>query len=156
MSGFALPQREGTRPRTTQRTPHTQLEQNSSPEIYEQLAEWAFALPDVVEAPSGVSVPGARALLVSPDVEANERAFMVGREFAHIHPMPYPGSLHLNLMPPDAEEAIQQGWGENHFLVDLGVLPPGTIMVYAPRNDADLAVVETIIARSHAYATNRL
>ena len=152
---FTLPAREGPRPQTTRATPHSQLDQNSSPEIMDQLANWAFALPRVQEEPSGISVPGARALVLEASAEANNSAFMVGREFAHIHPQPLGGSLHLKLAPSDAERVIQKGWGENHPLVDAGMLSPGTLMVYAPRDEDDLAVVQRIIVRSCEYAQNR-
>lgn len=89
MSESTLPQRSGSRPRTTPTNPHTQLEQNPEREVVEELALKVFALPDVEERPSAISVPGARALWLRDDVPPGPReAFMIGREFAHIHPMP--------------------------------------------------------------------
>ena len=153
---FELPYREGTRPRTTNRTPHTQLDQNSSPEILEKLTEWAFSLEARIEEPSRISVPGARALVLQEDVKSDEEAFMIGREFAHIHPQPSGGSMHLKLRPDHVAEVIKKGWGENHFLVDAGTLPVGAVLIYAPRNDEDLEVIKIIILQSYQYAQAEL
>ena len=78
----------------------------------EALASWAFSLEGVREEPSGISVPGARALVLIESVSGNRDAFMIGREFAHIHPEPLGGSLHLKLKEDDASEVIEKGWGE--------------------------------------------
>ena len=46
-------------------------------------------MPGVEERPSAISVPGARAMGLSEGVPTGPReAFMIGREFAHIHPLP--------------------------------------------------------------------
>lgn len=104
-----LPERDGPRPRTTPTNPHTQLEQNPDNSIVEELARRVFALPGVEERPSAISVPGARALWLREEIPAGPReAFMIGREFAHIHPLP-DGSLHAALPPEIAEEAIEKG-----------------------------------------------
>ena len=62
MDWKALPERSGPQPRTTPTNPHTQLEQNPDRTAVEELARRIFALPDVKERPSEISVPGARAL----------------------------------------------------------------------------------------------
>src|SRR5829696_1876727 len=114
MNESVLPKRSGSRPRTTPTNPHTQLEQNPEPEMVEELAWRVFALPGVEERTSAISVPGARALWLREELSAGPReAFMIGREFAHIHPMP-DGSLHAALPPEGAQEAIRKGWAEQH------------------------------------------
>ncbi len=114
MSESILPQRSGSRPRTTPTNPHTQLEQNPEREVVvEELARRVFALPGVEERPSAISVPGARALWLREDVQPGPpEAFMIGREFAHIHPMP-DGSLHAALPPEVAQEAVEKGGPSN-------------------------------------------
>src|SRR5438876_3005095 len=55
----SLPARPGERPRTTPTNPHTQLDQQPlDAAVVEELARRIFALPGVVERPSGISVPG--------------------------------------------------------------------------------------------------
>jgi hypothetical protein len=149
-----LPLRASARPRTTPSNPHTQLDQQpTNPAIANQLAERAFALPDVEERPSAISVPGARALWLREGVPAGPReAFMIGREFAHLHPAP-DVSLHLNLPPKWVDHVLAQSWGEFHPMATRGLIPATTVMVYAPRNAEELEVVIRILRVSHYFAS---
>jgi hypothetical protein len=61
---FKLPPRPGERPRTTPCAPHTQISQNSAPEVHRVFKVRAFELPFVRREPSGISVPGAEALVL--------------------------------------------------------------------------------------------
>jgi hypothetical protein len=152
MSALKLPRRAGPRPRTTPTNPHTQLDQNPEPQVVEKLFRRVFALPGVEECPSAISVPGARALWLSRDVPMGPReAFMIGREFAHIHPMS-DGSLHAALPPAVAEEAVRRGWAEQHPVARLGHIPPNVVMIYAPRDDEELEVVFGLVEESRRYA----
>ena len=152
MGGYELPPREGPRPRTTPTNPHTQLDQNPGPSLVQELARRAFALPDVEERPSAISVPGARALWLSEDVPAGPReAFMIGREFAHIHPMP-DGSLHAALPPEVAREAVEKEWAEQHPVARLGYIPENVVMIYAPRDEPELEIVLKLVEESRRYA----
>jgi len=150
---LTLPKRSGPRPKTTSRLPHSQLTQHGPDDIVAQLHEWCFALPSVANEHSGISVPGARALVLHHGTECNHEAFMVGREFAHIHPHPDSGSMHLKVNAKDAQAVKDAGWGEDHYLVTQGHYPPGLIMVFSPRDAEELAVVKTIVARSYEFAT---
>ena len=51
MNESVLPKRSGSRHRTTPTNPHLQLEQNSQPEMVEELAQRIFTLPGVEGAP---------------------------------------------------------------------------------------------------------
>ncbi|MEM9079414.1 MAG: hypothetical protein AAGC74_01840 [Verrucomicrobiota bacterium] len=106
----------------------------------------------VLNQPSGISVPGSRALVIEDRIEANLEAFMIGREFAHIHPDPDRGSMHAKLSPDDAQEVVQKGWGENHYLVSQGQYPEGLVMLFSPRNKAELETIQSIVKRSYEFA----
>lgn len=148
----SLPSRSGNRPRTVRGLPHQQLDQQPSDEtIRAKLATRLFALEGVVEAPSGISVPGARALVLRDPVSGPADAFLVGREFAHLHPPP-DQSLHITLPDWRARAAIEAGWAEHHPLVAEGRLPPGHVMVYAPRDEAELEVVSGLVCESYQFA----
>jgi Family of unknown function (DUF5519) len=149
----SLPLRSGERPRTTPTNPHTQLDQQAAdPRIVEELARRIFALPGVVEQPSRISVPGARALTLADGEPAGPpEAFLVGREFAHLHPAP-DRSLHAMLPLDLAEQAIEAGWAEVHPVARMGLIPPTAVMLYAPRDEDELAVVEQLVRASHAFA----
>jgi Family of unknown function (DUF5519) len=153
MSALELPARAGDRPRTTPTNPHTQLDQQpADPGIAEELARRAFALSGVVEQPSGISVPGARALVLADDEPAGPpEAFLVGREFAHLHPSP-DHSLHAMLPLEVVDAAIDAGWAEHHPVALRGLIPRTAVMLYAPRDEAELDVVETLIKASHDFA----
>ena len=147
-----MPLRRGPRPRTTRTNPHMQLEQNASAALWKELGERAFRLEDEAERPSMVSVPGARALWLRDDVRAGpDQAFMIGREFAHLHPLPE-GSLHMALPPAIARVAVARGWAEPHPMSRLGYLPTHVVMVYGPRDTDELEVVWRLVEASYHYA----
>lgn len=153
-SQLTLPRRTGAEPAVTDGMPHIQLDQTASDEMLEKMTLWAFALSGVTEQPSRASLPGARALTVSPDVPIGDpEAMLVGREFAHIHPQPYGGSMHMKLLPHQTSEVVDKGWGEHHPLSLDGSMP-NLLMVYAPRTDDDLAVIKIIISAAVEYATS--
>lgn len=153
----SLPQRSGTRPRTTPTNPHTQLDQQpADTAIREALGERVFSLPDVQERPTRISVPGARALWLKDDVPAGPReAFMIDREFAHLHPG-QDQSLHAALPPELAQAAIDAGWAELHPVARTGLIPPTVVMIYAPRNQEELEVIYSLVVASYRYAGGSL
>ncbi|MEL6863054.1 MAG: hypothetical protein AAFP19_01490 [Bacteroidota bacterium] len=148
-----IPARLGERPKTTNTNPHTQL--NQQPEDISHitsLMDWAFTLEHIERKPSGVSVPGAVAMCMADGHTCEAcNAFMVGTEFAHFHPHP-DYSMHLGLPKEEAEVVIEKGWGEWHPLIARGFLPPNIIMLYAPRNETELAVAQLILKASYAFA----
>lgn len=147
-----LSHRTGSPPATTPTNPHTQLDQQpAGSEQRELLAASVFALPGVVERPSLISVPGARALWLAEGAAGPPEAFLVGNEFAHLHPAP-DQSLHLMLPPTLVREAVEAGWAEQHPVARRGLIPANAVMVYAPRNDAEREVVEELVRASHAFA----
>ena len=150
MNESVLPKRSGSRPTTT--NPHMQLEQNPEREVVEELAMRVFSLLDVEERPSAISVPGARALWLREDLPTGpQEAFMIGREFAHIHPVP-DASLHAALPPEVAQEAIRKGWAEQHPAARMGRMPQNVVMIYAPRDAQEIEVVAGLVAEAYRYA----
>ncbi|MEM9338049.1 MAG: hypothetical protein AAGA66_04925 [Bacteroidota bacterium] len=152
-----MPVREGTKPKTTDTNPHVQLTQQPEDlSFIEDLMEWAFALQYIQRQPSGISVPGSVAMCLDEDHTCDGcNAFMIGTEFAHFHPHP-DYSMHLGLRKEDAELIILNGWGEWHPLIHRGILPPNIIMMYAPRDQAELEVAQFILGRSYAFAKGEL
>jgi hypothetical protein len=149
----ALPLRAGDRPRTTPTNPHTQLDQQPTDSHWiDELARRVFALPGVVEEPSRISVPGARALVLAPgEATGPPEAFLIDREFAHLHPAP-DHSLHAMLPTKAVTEAVAAGWAEPHPVALRGLIPPTAVMLYAPRDEAELDVIERLVRASHGFA----
>lgn len=150
---FLAERRAGPRPATTRTNPHTQLSQNAPPELQERVFAFASSLPGVVVGPSEVSVPGARAFHLPKSAATAQEAFMVGHEFAHIHPVT-DGSLHLVLPPDLVQRVIENGWAELHPLAGKYGAPANIVMVYGPRDDAELTVVLGLIRAAHQLATD--
>ena len=148
-----LSARPGPRPRTTPTNPHVQLDQNAPLELQELLFERARALPGVRVEPSMISVPGASAFVLVEEAAGGPlEAFMIGREFAHLHP-PTDGSLHMMLPLELAEAVDSHGWGELHPVARMGVIPWTAMMVYGPRDEGELEVVWELLRASHAFAS---
>jgi hypothetical protein len=149
----SLPARLGDRPRTTPTNPHTQLDQQPTDLAWvEELARRVFALPGVIEQPSRISVPGARALVVAPEEATGPpEAFLIDREFAHLHPPP-DHSLHAMLPAETVTEAVAAGWAEPHPVALRGLIPQTAVMLYAPRDEAELDAIEALVRASHAFA----
>lgn len=150
-----LAPRQSPRPSTTSpRIPHQQLDhQPSDATVVDELSRRVFGLPGVQEQPSGISVPGARALTLTDGAALGPaEAFLVGREFAHFHPSP-DLSLHLTLPTADAAHAIERGWAEWHPWVLEKRLAPTVVMVFAPRNVEEASTVERLVRRSWQFAT---
>jgi hypothetical protein len=152
MDPITFPPRVGSRPRTTPTNPHQQLDQHPPIPVFEELCERLFAMPHVIERPSAISVPGARALWLSEEeARGPQEAFMVMTEFAHVHPLP-DGSLHVALPPEVAEEAIRQGWAEQHPVARRGLIPSNVCMVYAPRSSEEVDLVVGLVAEALRFA----
>lgn len=149
-----LPARQGPRPRTSTQIPHQQLDQQpTDPAVCEELATRVFALPEVVDSPSAVSLPGARALVLAPGRRPGPpEAFLVDRELGHLHPPP-DASLHLALPTADAERAIELGWAEWHPHAVSGRWPRTIVMAYAPRDLREVDAVELLVRRSVQWAS---
>lgn len=148
---FDLPPRRGSQPRTTQPSrerpqPHRQVSQTAPCEWQEALFERVRALPGVLIRKSCVSVPGARAFhLDAALARGPKEAFQCQQEFAHLHPR-HDGSLHVAL-PPEVYQVVQaRGWGEPHPV-------SGTMMVFGPRDEAEINTVFRIVEASYQYAT---
>jgi len=143
--------REGVRPRTTPTNPHTQLDQLAPAALQEKLFALARGLPGVVVGPSHVSVPGARAFHLPACRQPAQAGFMLEREFAHLHP-PSDGSLHMSLPPDIVDAVIANGWAEFHPLAGKHGLPRNIVMVYGPRDEAELEIVAGLVRASYGGA----
>lgn len=134
-----------------------QLDQQPvAPRLRDELAHRVFSLPDVEERPSAISVPGARALWLKDDViPAGPDVFMIGREFAHLHPEP-DQSLHMILPEALVEPVVGGGWGELHPVASLGLIPATAVMVFAPRDDQEIEIVYQLVSASYTNAGGRL
>lgn len=143
-----LPPRAGPRPETTEAPAgtliaHQQVTQNAPRALQDELFARAARLPHVTVGPSRISVPGARAFFLRPDLVRAPLSY--GSEFAHLHP-PYDGSLHVNLPRGAIARVETAGWGEVH------PRDPGAVMLYGPRDAGELEAVWRLLGASYRYA----
>jgi hypothetical protein len=147
-----LPHRSGPRPATGPAIPHEQLDQIAPPDVQQELWRRMAALDGVHVGRSHVSIPATRALHLDPaTAQGPVEAFMAGHEFAHLHGA-HDGSLHLTLPRRLAAAAIAASWAEPHPLARAGVLAPTLVMVYGPRDQAELETVWQLVEASYAFA----
>jgi hypothetical protein len=151
-----LPEREGPAPRMTPANPQEQLEQFPADwQLIVELATHAFALPNIVEKPTQIAPDGSRALTLAESVPANSEAFLVGREFAHIHNPPI-GSMHATLPEPYRSLALEKGWVLRHPFALRGIGPSSAVFIFAPRNQQELQWAKLLLELSHAWASGKL
>ncbi len=153
ISDAHLPSRAGSRPRITEEFPQSQLDQQpaDSQHVDAILAE-ALSWPAVLGRPSEISVEGARALTLDGSIARGPaEAFMVGKEFCHVHAQG-DFSLHATLPVPLAKAAERAGWAEPHFLVHTGQAPATVVMLYAPRDEREREMVLRLVRASYEFA----
>lgn len=155
MTTMTLPTRHGSRPQTSGPMPNIQLDQLGSAELQEALKARFFALPDVEERQTVVSDPRARAMWLRDEVPIGDPdAFMGGREFGHFHP--WDRSMHAILPMDAARAAVDAGWAEVHPAVPLLGLPENRLLLYGPRDEAEIEVVYGLLLEAYRYAGGRL
>ncbi|KZP22935.1 hypothetical protein FIBSPDRAFT_665193, partial [Athelia psychrophila] len=158
LDSAAVPERRGARPALSWHViPHRQLDRIPSVEVQESLTSIfntrLAANPVLVEmAPSphekmsdGLILHRA---LPSPHKVADESK----REIAHLHPWK-DFSLHVTMAPQDCKLLIERGWGERHPLSGTRIIPKEYLLIYAPRDEEELGVVERILVASIGYMT---
>jgi Luciferase len=147
-----FPWRAGSPPRTTAANPQQQLDQIPNLADYEAMREIVTAWPSVIRRPSLRAPYGTLGMFLSDhDAQGPKEAFLLGTEFAHLHPLP-DGSLHMVLPPEVHHAAIQRGWGVPHPMAGLPTISPQTILIFAPRDATERAVVVSLIRSAEAYA----
>jgi phospholipase/carboxylesterase len=149
-----LPGRFGPRPRSNEALPFRQLDQFPPAELQQRLVDLCLRLPGVRSRQSRVATPLSRALCLADGYAFGPPdAFIDGREFCHIHPLPE-GSIHLMLPSEEIESVVALGWAERHPVQHLNVLH-NLVMVYGPRDRSELDIVFSLVERSCRFARGR-
>ena len=136
--------------------PQRQIDQFGTKDVVvstQQLFDSAVAgHADLTYAPSGFETRHDAITLISP-ASNHDVARRTRGEIAHIHPSD--GSMHMVFSPADAAEVLKTGWGERHSLAGYGRLPLTYLMIYAPRNAGELAVVQRLLDAAVSYMTQK-
>ncbi|MCJ1254308.1 hypothetical protein MMC24_002123 [Lignoscripta atroalba] len=161
-----LPHRDGPRPTVAGIAPQRQLTQKGSVEMQAALTNallhLAAANPTVLRTGVACFEKHNLALFVCPrpgrlpppatgspvPPAALNPTCGSPPEITHLHTTD--SSMHLTLHPSDAAVVIANGWGERHPLAGQGLfgrgwVPRGFVMVYAPRTEADIPILMSIV-----------
>lgn len=152
-----LPRRIGTRPKIVSRTmPQRQHPEPIPPQTRTKLQSLMTTLASKHPAilytkPSHTEGKSTDGLYAVPDTAtlnqiAKDR--ILDHEIAHAHPAE--NSLHVWLSDGDARAVIEAGWG---LRFPLTFVKSGWTMVYAPRDEGELEVVEGIVRAGVEFIT---
>ena len=134
--------------------PQSQTDQFGDPSLRERLMADMSRLPRVTLGHSRRAPTGTVGFNIADHGPVGPpEAFLLGREFAHVHPAPECG-LHAVLPQAWLEAAIRQGWAELHPLAGQPTVSAMTVFIYAPRTNDELTVVEQLVEAAHAWATS--
>jgi Family of unknown function (DUF5519) len=148
----ALPLRHGPPPQTTRHNPQQQLDQIPDESVYLQFRAQIESWPGVIKAHSLRAPEGTIGLFLSQDeAKGPDSAFLLGTEFAHLHPLP-DGSLHMVLPPHVHAAAIQTKWGIPHPMAGMPTVSPQTILIFAPRDEDEQRVVASLVKSAEQFA----
>ena len=149
-----LPVRGGARPHVPAGfvvLPQRQTEERASDAMIRQMEEHMSALAAANQSLLKVDASvlegvGNPALFVADGKKAHPLfGDMMKGEVVHRH---HEGSSHMTMSLADAEEVIRCGWGQRFRLGGIAVVPATYIMVYAPRNEAELEVWKQLVMAS--------
>ncbi|EPQ54233.1 hypothetical protein GLOTRDRAFT_94567 [Gloeophyllum trabeum ATCC 11539] len=155
----SIPYRSGPRPRTGWHfLPQRQLDQIPDEAVKQKLRELMDRLAKEYEKTVAVMPSPHEKVdnaLIIRGTPPHKIASDAQSEILHLHASS-DFSVHAILSSRDCKLVIERGWGERHPLSGvLGNVPRQFLMVYAPRNDEEFAVVERILKASIEYMTKR-
>lgn len=150
-----LSMRTGSRPRVAPHpVPHRQITQHSPRSIRPALdavfAAKVSADPGRLRLATSHFEKNVPAVMLQPAVRHHRDARAACGEVGHVHPSD--GSMHMILSASDAATVIERGWGERHGLAGSHLdLPLTYMMIYAPRDQSELASISSILDAAITY-----
>jgi len=150
-----LARRVGDRPHVAPKWPCPQLDQTAEPALREALAGAIASFPGVRMHPAPFGTPGTGYVLEEDLARGQPEAFVGEGCWMVLQPT---GAMHLSLRPEWAQKVLNHGWATVHPFARYmaGAVPPQSLVVYAPRDRAELAVAVHIAEAAHAYAMGRI
>lgn len=160
------PMRDSPRPELgSHPVPQRQLEQLPSKDIREELIDRFKQLGEKAEQKGLVEVKQSlyerqhKAMFVSSLREQHAVAQQTRGEISHVH-AGLDGSVHVSLHPADCKTVMERGWGQRHALSGSDLkpilpvqIPVNYLLIYAPRNRAEVDIVMTIVEAGIQFMT---
>jgi len=147
----AIPVRKGARPKTIMGPLHIQCNGHGDPKYLKQLVDDVLTWPHIEPRPSFVSPPSTIPIrLQEVAASSDSSAFISAREFGRV--LLGAPTIYLALPLVSAHWAIVRGWAEPHYLRSFGLMPAGAVLVYTPKNQAELAVCYSLFAEAYHFA----
>jgi hypothetical protein len=147
----SLPIRKGKRPMTIRGPLHVQCGDNHDATLLYQLVEEVVAWPGIEAVPWPVGTGELVSLRIAEDLASNDSAnFISGNEFARV--LFGAPTIYLTLPLSCAHWAIVRGWAEPHYSGSFGLMPPGVMVVYTPRNEMEKGVCRSLLMISYNWA----
>src|SRR3984957_16560083 len=147
----SLPIRKGKRPTTIRGPLHVQCSDNHDATLLYQLVEEVVAWPGIGAVPWPVGTGELVSLRIAEDLASNDSAnFISGNEFARV--LFGAPTIYLTLPLSCAHWAIVRGWAEPHYSGSFGLVPPGVMVVYTPRDEHEVAVCRSLFWFSYNFS----
>ena len=151
----SLPIRKGKRPITVRGPLHVQCSDNHDEALLFGLVEEVVAWSGVEASPWPVGSSELLSLRIAEDIANNDSAnFISGNEFARVF-FGAP-SIYLTLPLSCAHWAIVRGWAEPHYSGSFGLMPPGVMVVYTPRDEIERRVCRSLFIISYNCARSAM
>jgi hypothetical protein len=146
-----LPIRKGKRPATIRGPLHVQCSNHGDKRLLRRLVEEVVAWPGIEPNPLPVASADLVSIRVGEDVATGEPSvFITGREFGRV--LFGAPTIYLTLPLSCAHWAIIRGWAEPHFSSSFGLVPPGVMVVYTPRDEREVAVCRSLFWASYNFS----
>jgi hypothetical protein len=148
---LTLPTRRGRRPTTIRGPLHVQCSDNGDDRLLRELVGEVAAWPGVEASPSPVGSGALVSLRVNEGQATDDRSiFITGTEFGRV--LFGAPTIYLTLPLSCAHWTIVRGWAEPHFSSSFGLVPPGVMVIYTPRDEQEKAVCWSLFRTSYTYS----
>lgn len=134
-----LPRRKGLRPATLRGPLHIQCNGHGDRQHLDELTTAVLSWPYVESTlPNDNSSNTVPLRLEETAAGYNFAAFISPREFARV--LLGAPTIYLALPLVCAHWAIVRAWAEPHYLCSYGLMPPGVLVAYTPRDQHELSI----------------
>lgn len=147
---LTFPVRKGRRPVTIRGPLHIQRDDNGDEGLLRELIDEVAAWPGVEAFPLPIGSSDLVSLRLDKKLAADPASiFITDREFGRV--LFGAPTIYLTLPLSCAHWAIVRGWAEPHFASSFGLVPPGVMVIYTPRDEQEKAVCRALFRTSYAY-----